>query len=80
LRLPRRVHWSRGQVGAVDHPRTDGGYGYGTRHLAVVKYRAQQLRADRILEVIDPSQHLRVQTVWENRVVGEPGESALLAP
>lgn len=45
--------------------KSDGGYGYGTTDLATIKYRVQQLHADRILYVIGSPQHLHLQMVWQ---------------
>jgi arginyl-tRNA synthetase len=45
--------------------KSDGGYGYGTTDLATIKYRAQELHADRILYVIGAPQHLHLQMVYE---------------
>ncbi|WP_046471702.1 arginine--tRNA ligase [Allosalinactinospora lopnorensis] len=44
--------------------KSDGGYGYGTTDLATVKYRVEQLKADRILYVIGAPQALHLQMVW----------------
>ncbi|WP_322098074.1 arginine--tRNA ligase [Nakamurella alba] len=44
--------------------KSDGGYGYGTTDLATIKYRAQQLHADRIAYVIGSPQHLHLQMVF----------------
>ena len=45
--------------------KSDGGYGYGTTDLATIRYRVQQLKADRILYVIGATQHLHLQMVWQ---------------
>jgi arginyl-tRNA synthetase len=44
--------------------KSDGGYGYGTTDLATIRYRAQDLHADRILYVIGAPQHLHLQMVF----------------
>ncbi|WP_425488446.1 arginine--tRNA ligase [Nakamurella aerolata] len=45
--------------------KSDGGYGYGTTDLATVKYRVQQLHANRILYVIGSPQSLHLNMVWD---------------
>lgn len=44
--------------------KSDGGYGYGTTDLATIKYRVEELKADRILYVIGAPQHLHLQMVF----------------
>jgi len=44
--------------------KSDGGYGYGTTDLATIKYRVEDLKADRILYVIGAPQHLHLQMVF----------------
>ncbi|MGI5120020.1 arginine--tRNA ligase [Marinactinospora thermotolerans] len=44
--------------------KSDGGYGYGTTDLATIKYRAEVLKADRILYVIGAPQHLHLEMVY----------------
>ena len=43
----------------------DGGYGYDTTDLATIRYRIQDLKADRILYVVDARQSLHFQLVFE---------------
>ena len=45
--------------------KSDGGYGYATTDLATIRYRVQQLHADRVLYVIGAPQSLHLQMVWE---------------
>ncbi|MET3805104.1 arginyl-tRNA synthetase [Nakamurella sp. UYEF19] len=44
--------------------KSDGGYGYGTTDLATIRYRVEQLHADRIIYVIGAPQHLHLQMVF----------------
>ncbi len=44
--------------------KSDGGYGYGTTDLVTIKYRTQDLRADRILYVVGVTQALHLQMVF----------------
>jgi arginyl-tRNA synthetase len=44
--------------------KSDGGYGYGTTDLATIKYRVEELKADRILYVIGAPQHLHLQMMF----------------
>jgi len=45
--------------------KSDGGYGYATTDLATIRYRVQELHADRVLYVIGAPQSLHLQMVWE---------------
>jgi arginyl-tRNA synthetase len=45
--------------------KSDGGYGYATSDLATIKYRANTLRADRILYVVGAPQALHFNMVWD---------------
>ncbi|WP_347352415.1 arginine--tRNA ligase [Intrasporangium sp.] len=45
--------------------KSDGGYGYATTDLATVKYRVEQLHADRVLYVIGAPQALHLNMVWD---------------
>lgn len=45
--------------------KSDGGYGYGTTDLATIKYRVEDLDADRILYVIGAPQALHLNMVWD---------------
>jgi arginyl-tRNA synthetase len=45
--------------------KSDGGYGYAATDLAAVRYRVGELRADRILYVIDARQALHLRMVFE---------------
>ncbi len=44
--------------------KSDGGYGYGTTDLATVKYRVEELKADRIVYVVGSPQSLHLRMVW----------------
>ena len=60
-----------GYTGREDKPvpliirKSDGGYGYGTTDLATIRYRVQELKADRILYVIGATQALHLNMVWD---------------
>lgn len=60
-----------GYTGREDKPvpliirKSDGGYGYATTDLATIKYRVQQLQADRIVYVIGAPQALHLNMVWD---------------
>ncbi|MEO7061346.1 MAG: arginine--tRNA ligase, partial [Lapillicoccus sp.] len=60
-----------GYTGREDRPvpliirKSDGGYGYGTTDLATIRYRVEQLKADRILYVIGATQALHLNMVWD---------------
>ena len=60
-----------GYTGREDKPvpliirKSDGGYGYATTDLATIKYRVQELQADRILYVIGAPQALHLNMVWD---------------
>jgi arginyl-tRNA synthetase len=43
----------------------DGGYGYDTTDLATIRYRVRNLKADRILYVVDSRQSLHFRLVFE---------------
>lgn len=43
----------------------DGGYGYDTTDLATIRYRVRDLKADRILYVVDSRQALHFRLVFE---------------
>jgi arginyl-tRNA synthetase len=43
----------------------DGGYGYDTTDLATIRYRVRDLKADRILYVVDSRQALHFQLIFE---------------
>jgi arginyl-tRNA synthetase len=45
--------------------KSDGGYGYATTDLATIRYRVDQLRADRFLYVIGAPQALHLRMVWD---------------
>lgn len=45
--------------------KSDGGYGYDTTDLATIRYRIQDLRADRILYVVDARQALHFRLIFE---------------
>lgn len=44
--------------------KSDGGYGYATTDLATIKYRVEQLHADRVLYVVGAPQALHFAMVW----------------
>lgn len=44
--------------------KSDGGYGYGTTDLATVRYRVDDLKADRILYVVGAPQAMHFKMVW----------------
>jgi arginyl-tRNA synthetase len=44
--------------------KSDGGYGYATTDLATIRYRVEELDADRILYVIGAPQALHLNMVW----------------
>ncbi|MEO9152577.1 MAG: arginine--tRNA ligase [Lapillicoccus sp.] len=60
-----------GYTGREDKPvpliirKSDGGYGYGTTDLATIRYRVEQLEADRVLYVIGATQALHLNMVWD---------------
>ncbi|QBI52306.1 arginine--tRNA ligase [Streptomonospora litoralis] len=60
-----------GFTGREDKPiplivrKSDGGYGYATTDLATVRYRVEQLAADRIVYVVGAPQALHFKMVWE---------------
>lgn len=45
--------------------KSDGGYGYDTTDLATIRYRIQELQADRILYVVSAPQSLHFQLIFE---------------
>ncbi|WP_307080028.1 arginine--tRNA ligase [Arthrobacter pascens] len=45
--------------------KSDGGYGYATTDLATVRYRVQELHADRILYVVGAPQNVHLRMVME---------------
>ena len=45
--------------------KSDGGYGYATTDLATIKYRVEQLKADRIIYVVGAPQSLHLRMVYE---------------
>nr|WP_239395178.1 arginine--tRNA ligase [Frankia sp. CiP3] len=45
--------------------KTDGGFGYDTTDLATIRYRIRDLKADRILYVVDARQALHFQLIFE---------------
>ncbi|XAS66612.1 arginine--tRNA ligase [Micrococcaceae bacterium Sec5.7] len=58
-----------GFTGRDDQPlpliirKSDGGYGYGTTDLATIRYRVQDLQADRILYVVGAPQNVHLRMV-----------------
>jgi arginyl-tRNA synthetase len=45
--------------------KSDGGYGYATTDLATIRFRVQELRADRILYVVGAPQNVHLRMVME---------------
>lgn len=45
--------------------KSDGGYGYDTTDLATIRYRVRELKADRILYVVDTRQALHFTLIFE---------------
>ncbi len=45
--------------------KTDGGYGYDTTDLATIRYRTRDLKADRLLYVVDSRQALHFRLIFE---------------
>lgn len=45
--------------------KSDGGYGYATTDLATIRYRVQDLQADRILYVVGAPQNVHLRMVFE---------------
>jgi arginyl-tRNA synthetase len=45
--------------------KSDGGYGYGTTDLATIRYRVEELHADRVVYVIGAPQSLHLNMVWD---------------
>jgi len=46
--------------------KSDGGYGYATTDLATIRYRVQELHADRILYVVGAPQNVHLRMVFES--------------
>ena len=56
--------------------KTNGGYGYGTTDCAAVRYRAQELKADWCIYVVDAGQADHLEMVFEiSRMAGLPGSN-----
>ncbi|GHE34933.1 arginine--tRNA ligase [Streptosporangium violaceochromogenes] len=61
-----------GYTGREDQPlpfmirKSDGGYGYATTDLATIRYRVQDLKADRILYVIGTTQALHMSMLFDS--------------
>jgi arginyl-tRNA synthetase len=53
-----------GEITPVIVQKSDGGYLYATTDLAAVRYRAGELKADRILYVVDARQELHLRQVF----------------
>ncbi len=53
-----------GQITPVIVQKSDGGYLYATSDLAAVRYRAEELAADRILYIVDARQSFHLQQVF----------------
>ncbi|HEX5493554.1 MAG TPA: arginine--tRNA ligase [Mycobacteriales bacterium] len=63
--LSEQVTGPDGSPAALIVRKTDGGYGYDTTDLAAIRYRARDLKADRILYVVDSRQALHFRLVFE---------------
>jgi arginyl-tRNA synthetase len=65
------VIYSQEVTGPDDQPvplmlrKRDGGYGYDTTDLATIRYRIRDLKADRILYVVDSRQALHFRLIFE---------------
>ncbi|MGW4424660.1 arginine--tRNA ligase [Streptosporangium sp. NPDC004631] len=61
-----------GYTGREDQPlpfmirKSDGGYGYATTDLATIRYRVQELKADRLLYVIGVTQALHMSMLFDS--------------
>ncbi|MEU0519299.1 arginine--tRNA ligase [Streptosporangium sp. NPDC006007] len=61
-----------GYTGREDQPlpfmirKSDGGYGYATTDLATIRYRVQELKADRLLYVIGATQALHMSMLFDS--------------
>ena len=53
-----------GEIAPVIIQKSDGGYLYATTDLAAVRYRAGELKADRILYIVDARQDLHLRQVF----------------
>jgi len=68
-----------GEITPVIVQKSDGGYLYATTDLAAVRYRAGELKADRILYIVDARQSLHLRQVFAvSRVAGFAPESCFL--
>lgn len=54
-----------GNPGVLMVRKSDGGYGYGTTDLATIRYRAQELKADRLVYVTDARQAQHFAMVFD---------------
>src|SRR6185436_2481611 len=54
-----------GQPAVLMVQKRDGGYGYDTTDLATIRYRVRDLKADRILYVVDARQALHFRLIYE---------------
>jgi arginyl-tRNA synthetase len=65
------VVYSQEVTGPDDNPvtlmvrKTDGGYGYDTTDLATIRHRTRDLKADRLLYVVDSRQALHFRLIFE---------------
>ncbi len=64
-RRVRRGHRPRRRACRLMVQKRDGGYGYDTTDLATLRYRVRDLKADRILYVVDARQALHFRLVFE---------------
>ena len=61
----REVTAPDGEPAVLMVQKRDGGYGYDTTDLATLRYRVRDLKADRILYVVDARQSLHFRLVFE---------------
>jgi arginyl-tRNA synthetase len=61
----REVKAPDGEPAVLMVQKRDGGYGYDTTDLATLRYRVRDLKADRILYVVDARQALHFRLVFE---------------
>ena len=61
----QEVNGPDGQPAVLMVQKRDGGYGYDTTDLATIRYRVRDLKADRILYVVDARQALHFRLIFE---------------
>ena len=64
MRLPARIPGRDGEPLPVIIRKSDGGYNYSTSDLATIRYRVDELHADRAIYVVGASQALHFQMVF----------------